>query len=102
MFNGELLEMLAPDLDFRTLEKISLGGVGGAAAGYVTHIEIGVNDTFFLFLRSFRLSFHLMSLAALPDSWVFSMHSKSSLTERAEKFILPNTHFNAVNHQKGD
>src|SRR5438270_3475028 len=47
MFNGELLDILASGLDLHKLEKISLGGVGGTATGYVTHIEIGVNDTFF-------------------------------------------------------
>lgn len=47
MFDGELLTLLDPDRDLNTLEKISLGGVGGAAKGYVSHIEIGVNNTFF-------------------------------------------------------
>ncbi len=47
MFNGELLTLLDPDIDLDTLEKISLGGVGGTATGYIAHIEIGVNDTFF-------------------------------------------------------
>lgn len=47
MFDGELLHLLAPTLDLNTLEEISLGGVGGTAKGYVTHIEIGVGTTFF-------------------------------------------------------
>lgn len=46
MFDGELLTLLAPDLDLNTLEKISLGGIGGTATGYVTHLEIGVEETF--------------------------------------------------------
>ena len=33
MFDGELLGMLASDLDLNMLEKISLGGVGGTATG---------------------------------------------------------------------
>ena len=46
MFNGELLNLLAPGIDLNTLEKVSLGGVGGTAEGYVTHIEVGVDNTF--------------------------------------------------------
>ena len=57
MFNGDLLEILAPDLDLDTLEKVSLGGVGGTATGYVTHIEIGVNDTFFSVPAVFSFEF---------------------------------------------
>lgn len=62
MFDGELLTLLAPMLDLITLEEISLGRVGGTARGYVTHLEIGVAMTFFLFRLCFRLSFHPMSL----------------------------------------
>ena len=47
MFDGELLNLLAPALDLNQLEKISLGGVAGTATGYVAHIEIGVDTTFF-------------------------------------------------------
>ena len=35
MFDGELLSLLAPDIDLNTLEKISLGGVAGTATGYI-------------------------------------------------------------------
>src|SRR5438477_8659123 len=47
MFDGQLLQLLAPNLDLNTLEKITLGGIGGSARGYVAHIEIGVDETFF-------------------------------------------------------
>lgn len=57
MFNGELLAIISPDLDLNTLEKVSLGGVGGAAAGYVTHIEIGVQNTFFSVPAVFSFEF---------------------------------------------
>jgi hypothetical protein len=57
MFDGALLNLLAPDLDLNTLEKISLSGVGGAAAGYVTHLEIGVNATFFSVPAVFSFEF---------------------------------------------
>ncbi len=46
MFNGELLTILSPDLDLNTLEKITLGGIGGTATGYVTHLEIGMDNAF--------------------------------------------------------
>lgn len=57
MFNGDLLEILAPDLDLNTLEKVNLGGVGGTAAGYVMHIEIGVENTFFSIPTVFSFEF---------------------------------------------
>jgi len=57
MFDGELLNLLAPDLDLNTLEKISLGGIGGTATGYATHIEIGVDDTFFSVPAVFSFEF---------------------------------------------
>ena len=57
MFDGELLNLLAPDLDRNTLEKISLGGIGGAATGYVTHIELGVNNPFFSVPAVFSFEF---------------------------------------------
>ncbi len=47
MFDGDLLNLLAPDLNLNTLEKIRLGGIGGSAEGYVAHIEIGVAESFF-------------------------------------------------------
>jgi hypothetical protein len=93
-FDGALLGLLAPDINLNTLEGIRLGGVGGIATGYVTHLEIGLEESFFRFQRSFRLNFHPMSLKDLPDSWVFSMLSKSSLTERISSLISPRT--NAV------
>jgi hypothetical protein len=46
MFDGELLNLLAPDIDMETLEKINLSGISGEAPGYVAHIEIGVDNTF--------------------------------------------------------
>src|SRR5947209_12689173 len=46
MFDGALLTLLAPDITLNTLEEITLGGIGGTAKGYVTHIEIGVEDSF--------------------------------------------------------
>jgi hypothetical protein len=57
MFNGELLTMLAPNVNLDTLEKISLGGIGGTATGYVTHIEIGVDTTFFSVPAIFSFEF---------------------------------------------
>jgi hypothetical protein len=57
MFDSELLNLLAPDINLNALEKISLGGVGGTAAGYVTHIEIGVNNTFFSIPAVFSFEF---------------------------------------------
>lgn len=57
MFDGELLNLLNPDLDLNTLERIRLGGVGGTATGYVTHIEIGVENTFFSVPAVFSFEF---------------------------------------------
>ena len=45
LFDGELSYLL--DLDLAKLEQIKLSGVAGKAIGYVAHIEIGVNTTFF-------------------------------------------------------
>ena len=45
MFDGELSYLL--DLGLTKLEQINLSGVAGSAVEYVTHIEIGINDTFF-------------------------------------------------------
>ena len=45
LFDGELSYLL--DIDLTKLEKMRLSGVAGAAEGYVAHIEIGVEDTFF-------------------------------------------------------
>ncbi|MFL5696536.1 MAG: hypothetical protein ACJ797_05460 [Ktedonobacteraceae bacterium] len=45
LFDGELSYLL--DIDLTKLEKMSLSGVAGAAEGYIAHIEIGVEDTFF-------------------------------------------------------
>src|SRR6202165_5486676 len=57
MFDGELLHLLAPEIDLNTLEKISLGGVGGTATGYVMHIELGVHNTFFSVPAVFSFEF---------------------------------------------
>ncbi len=57
MFDGELLNLLDPDRDLTTLEKIKLSGVGGAAAGYVMHIEIGIDDRFFPVPAVFSFNF---------------------------------------------
>lgn len=46
LFDGELLQLLAPHLDLSTLEQINVSGVSGTAPGYVTHLEIGVAETF--------------------------------------------------------
>jgi hypothetical protein len=35
------------DLDLTQLEQIKLSSVAGSAIGYLAHIEIGMNDTFF-------------------------------------------------------
>lgn len=45
VFDGELSYLL--DLDLTKLEQINLNGVAGSAVGYLAHIEIGMNDTFF-------------------------------------------------------
>ncbi len=57
MFDGALLNLLAPDINLNTLEEIKLGGVGGTARGYVTHIEIGVDNTFFSVPAVFSFEF---------------------------------------------
>ena len=44
LFDGELSYLL--DLDLTQLKQTNLSGVAGNAVGYVTHIEIGINDTF--------------------------------------------------------
>src|SRR5207302_8273882 len=68
LFDGELLDLLAPDLDLNTLEKITLGGIAGSAEGYVAHREIGVEETFFSTPAVFSFDFSLMNLAGLPDN----------------------------------
>ena len=45
LFDGELSYLL--DIDLTKLEKMRLSGVAGAAEGYIAHIEIGVEETFF-------------------------------------------------------
>ena len=45
LFDGELSYLL--DIDLTKLEQINLSGVAGTAIGYVAHIEIGMNNTFF-------------------------------------------------------
>ena len=45
LFDGELSYLL--DLDLTNLEQINLSGVAGKATGYVAHIEVGVQETFF-------------------------------------------------------
>jgi hypothetical protein len=45
LFDGELSSLL--DIDLTKLEQINLSGVAGKAIGYVAHIEIGINHTFF-------------------------------------------------------
>jgi hypothetical protein len=67
MFDGELLNLLDADLDLNTLEKINLDGVAGTATGYVVHIEIGVNNTFFPVPAVFSFDFSLMSLVDSLD-----------------------------------
>jgi hypothetical protein len=57
MFDGELLHLLAPDVNLKSLEKISLGGIGGTATGYITHLEIGVGTTFFSVPAVFSFEF---------------------------------------------
>jgi len=57
LFDGQLLNLLDPDLDLNTLEKINVTGVTGAAPGYVVHLEIGVNDTFFPVPAMFSFAF---------------------------------------------
>src|SRR6266704_1992044 len=60
MFDSEFLYML--DIDVTKLEEITINGVAGAATGYVTHIEIGVEDQFFPTPAVFSLIFRLTSL----------------------------------------
>jgi hypothetical protein len=52
-----LLQLLAPELNLNTLEKIKVSGVSGTATGYVTHLEIGVKETFFSVPAVFSFEF---------------------------------------------
>ena len=47
MFDGQLLQLLDADMNLNTLETIKLNGIGGGTTGYVAHIEIGVQESFF-------------------------------------------------------
>src|SRR5438105_13706714 len=55
LFDGELSYLL--DIDFTKLEQINLSGVAGKAIGYVAHIEIGINHTFFSVPAVFSFDF---------------------------------------------
>ena len=55
VFDGELSYLL--DLDLTSLEQIKLNGVAGMATGYVAHIEIGINESFFAVPAVFSFDF---------------------------------------------
>ena len=55
LFDGELSYLL--DIDLTKLEQINLSGVTGKATGYVAHIEIGVDTTFFSVPAVFSFEF---------------------------------------------
>jgi hypothetical protein len=83
MFDGELLNLLAPNIDLNTLEKISLGGVAGTATGYVVHIEVGVNTTFFPVPAVFSFEFSPDEFGGLAgqlgffDSYIVEFNRKA-------------------------
>ena len=83
MFDGELLDLLAPDINLNTLEKISLGGVAGTATGYVVHIEVGVNTTFFPVPAVFSFEFSPDEFGGLAgqlgffDSYIVEFNRKA-------------------------
>lgn len=83
MFDGELLNILAPDIDFIRLEKISLGGIAGSAKGYVVHIEVGVNDNFIPVPAIFSFEFSPDEFGGLAgqlgffDSYIIEFNRKA-------------------------
>src|SRR5947209_4289216 len=84
LFDGALLNLLAPDLDLNTLEKITLGGLGGSAQGYVTHLEIGVAETFFSTPAVFSFDFSSDEFGGLAGQLGFFDSFLCSLTEQVK------------------
>ena len=70
-------------LDLNTLEKISLGGIAGTASGYVIHIEVGVNNTFFPVPAVFSFEFSPDEFGGLAgqlgffDSYIVEFNRKA-------------------------
>ena len=60
-----------PVIHLNTLDKISLGGVGGSATGYVAHIEIGVATRFFAVSAVFSFEFSPDEFGGLADQLGF-------------------------------
>src|SRR5947209_455072 len=87
LFDGQLLDLLAPDVDLNTLEKISLSGVGGTATGYVTHIEIGVDNSFFSIPAVFSFEFSPDEFGGLAGQLGFFDAFKIQF-DRANKTIV--------------
>src|SRR6266853_2645083 len=87
MFDGELLNLLAPDIDLNTLEKISLGGIGGTATGYVTHLEVGIDTTFFSVPAVFSFEFSPDEFGGLAGQLGFFDQYVIAF-ERAQKQII--------------
>src|SRR6266516_4565888 len=83
LFDGELSYLL--DIDLTKLEKMSLSGVAGAAEGYIAHIEIGVEDTFFPVPVVFWFDFSPKGLVALLVRSAFLIPSLSSLIEPVKR-----------------
>jgi len=89
MFDGELLHLLDPDLELNTLEKIRLGGVAGTTTGYVVHIEIGVNGTFFPIPAIFSFDFSPDEFGGLAGQLGF-FDKYIVQFNRAQKIVVPN------------
>ena len=83
MFNGELLKILSPHLDLNTLEEIKVGGVGGTAVGYVTHLEIGVNNTFFSVPAVFSFEFSPDEFGGLAGQLGFFIVTQDVKTQKS-------------------
>lgn len=88
LFDGELLSLIAPDIDLNTLEKISLGGVAGTAMGYVAHIEIGVNNTFFPVPAVFSFAFSPDEFGGLAGQLGFFDAFKIQFDRAGKEFSL--------------
>src|SRR5947209_13981215 len=88
MFDGALLELLAPDLNLNTLEQISLGGVAGVATGYVLHIEIGVEGHFFPTPAVFSFDFSPDEFGGLAGQLGFFDTYTVEFQRKAMQFVL--------------
>ena len=88
MFDGALLELLAPDLNLNTLEQISLGGVAGVATGYVLHLEMGVEGHFFPTPAVFSFDFSPDEFGGLAGQLGFFDTYTVEFQRKAMQFVL--------------